>query len=70
MLRTRIILPDGRELFSGAQSQTAIQSVTITQCVNSSEELTLGSVCSNMLEVKFWNPEGKRQIFLLFGQRR
>ena len=58
MLRTRIILPDGRELFSGAQSQTAIQSVTITQCVNSSEELTLGSVCSNMLEVKFWNPEG------------
>lgn len=59
MLRTQIILPGGRELFSGADAQVAIQSVTITECVNSAEELTPGSVCANMLETKVLDPSGE-----------
>ena len=52
------MLPDGTELSSGAGQQNAIQSVTITECVNEQQELTLGSCCSNMLEAKLITPEG------------
>lgn len=52
MLRTLIVLPDGTEIFSGAGSANVIQNITITECVNGSQELTLGSCCSNMIEVQ------------------
>lgn len=52
MLRTLIVLPDGTEIFSGAGSANVIQSITITECVNGSQELTLGSCCSNMIEAQ------------------
>ena len=58
MLKTRIVLPDGTELFSGSGTENAIQSVVITQCVNAAEELTLGSCCANMVEVKLLTPKG------------
>lgn len=58
MLRNLIILPDGTELFSGKGTKNAIMSVTATECVNSGEELTLGSVCAGMLEATLWTPGG------------
>ena len=56
MLRNLMILPDGTALFSGADQANAIQSVTLTQCVNSDEDLTLGSVCANMMEATILTP--------------
>lgn len=57
MLKTRVILPDGRILSSGAREEMAIQSAKLTQCVNSREELTLGSVCASMLEMTVLDPD-------------
>ena len=66
MLRTLIVLRDGTEhgteLFSGAGAVNAIQSVTITECVNGAQELTLGSCCANMVEAKIIAPEGGLSI--------
>ena len=59
MLKTLLILPDGTELFSGNAVENAIVSATLTQCVNSGEELTLGSTCANMLEAKIITPNGR-----------
>lgn len=55
MIRNLIVLPDGSELFSGA-SGAAILDCTLTRTVNSAEELTLGSVCSAMLEFTVIHP--------------
>lgn len=57
MLITKMILPDGSVLSSGADAVNAIQSVKLTQCVNSQQELTLGSVCSSMLEATIFAPQ-------------
>lgn len=62
MLRTLIVLPDGTELFSGVGAVNAIQSATITECVNGAQELTLGSCCANMVEAKIIAPEGGLSI--------
>ena len=58
MLRTIIQLPDGTELFSGAGTHNAIQSITVTQLVNAGQELTLGSCCASMVEAKLLTPGG------------
>lgn len=58
MLRNLMIFSDGTELFSGADQANAIQNVTLTQCVNSDEDLTLGSVCANMMEATILTPGG------------
>lgn len=58
MLKTLIVLPDGTELFSGVGEANAIQSITITECVNGAQELTPGSCCANMVEVKILTPGG------------
>lgn len=50
MLRTIIKLPNGTELSSGVGTENAIQSATITKCVNDANELSLGSTCANVLE--------------------
>lgn len=39
-------------------SGIAVQSATVTQCVNSGEELTLGSACANALEASLFTPVG------------
>ena len=56
MLKNVLILPDGTRLCSGA-SGAAITSLQLTQCVNSREELTLGSACAAMLEAKLILPQ-------------
>ena len=53
-----LILPDGTEISSGVPTGNAIQSITLTQSVNDSQELTLGSTCTNMLQVNLITPDG------------
>lgn len=48
-MKNIIQFPDGRELSSGSPG-SAILSLKLTQCVNSRQELTLGSACAAMLE--------------------
>lgn len=62
MLKTIIILPDGTEVSSGSNSANAIQSVTLTECVNSGTDLTLGSTCANALEATLITPGGDLAI--------
>lgn len=62
MLKTIIVLPDGTELSSGVGAANAVQSVTITECVNDSQELTLGSTCANVLDARIITPEGNLNI--------
>mgnify|MGYP007130705148 CR=1 FL=1 len=52
MLRNIIALPDGTRISSGAANAYAIRSCTITECVNSGVELTIGSTCCACLEVQ------------------
>lgn len=58
MLKTLIVLPDGTALSSGTGTQNAIQSITITECVNDAQELSLGSVCANMIQARIITPQG------------
>lgn len=58
MLRNLIVLPDGTEICSGVGTVNAIRNTTITRCVNSGTEFTLGSVCASMLEMKIITPGG------------
>ncbi len=60
MLKTLVLLPDGRELFSGGAG-AAIEQFTLTQSVNSGQELTLGSVCAAMVELTVLSP-GELQL--------
>lgn len=51
-----LVLPDGREISSGPGTHNAIRSLTLTRAVNSGQELTLGSVCADELEVTLITP--------------
>ena len=62
MYRHLLILPDGRELFSGADRLNALQSVKLTQMVNAGEDLTLGSVCAAMLDAALITPGGELSL--------
>ena len=62
MLRNLIVLPDGSELFSGPGTENAIQRVTLTQQVNTGEELTVGSVGSATLEATLFTSGGNLHI--------
>lgn len=50
-MKTLLILPGGEKISSGAAGSCAVRSFSWTQCVNDSQELTLGSVCSAMVEI-------------------
>lgn len=58
MPRTILVLPDGTEISSGTTGGNAIQSVTITEMVNDSQELNLGSACAAMVEIRLFTPAG------------
>lgn len=62
MLKTLIVLPDGTELSSGVRTVNAIQNITVTECVNDANELSLGSTCTNMVEAKLITPNGGLNI--------
>jgi len=59
MLKTTLVFEDGTVLSSGEDCADAIRAVTLTQAVNSGTELTLGSVCSSMLEAQIIAPGGQ-----------
>ena len=54
-----LVLPDGREIYSGEVGQDAILSLTLTAGVNDTQELTLGSVCAAMVEAELLIPQGE-----------
>lgn len=58
MLKNIIVLPDGTEISSGLGQRFSIQNVTVTESVNSGDELTPGSVCSSALEAVCFTPGG------------
>lgn len=62
MLKNIIVLPDGTEIASGLGAAHTIQSITLTRSCNSGMELTIGSVCSDALEAKFFTPNGNLNI--------
>ena len=62
MYRHLLILPDGTELFSGKENVVAIQSVSITEQVNSQQELSVGSVCAKMIDITLISDDGSFPI--------
>ena len=54
MYRHLLILPDGREVFSGPEQKNAIRQVRLVQTVNQGTELTLGSACSCELQAELF----------------
>ena len=53
MLRTYIVLPDGTEIFSGAEG-AAVMSCSLTQSVSNQTDLAPGAVCAAMAELTVW----------------
>ena len=64
MIRNLIVLPGGEEIFSGAPG-VAIMECILTRTVNRGQELTVGSVCSAMLELELIHPQ---EVTLAAGQ--
>jgi hypothetical protein len=62
MIRNLLYLSDGTCISSGADQTNAIQSCTVTECVNSGKELTIGSACCACLEMKIFAPGGELNI--------
>ncbi len=62
MVKNIMVLPDGTEVHSGAGTVNALQSVSLLQRVNTGTELTLGSVCANMLEATVFTPAGGLEL--------
>ena len=62
MLKNLILLPDGTEIFSGADAVNAIARVQLTQKVNAGAQLKLGSVCTGVLEAELLTPAGGLHI--------
>ncbi len=58
MIRTMIQFSDGTILSSGVPGGNAISGVTLTESVNSGEDLLPGSVCASMVEGEFITPGG------------
>ena len=53
---------NGTEVSSGLPTGNAIQSLTLTQCVNDRQTLSLGSACANMLQAELITPDGGLSI--------
>ena len=62
MLKTLLVLPDGTELSSGVRNTDNVKSASRTNSVNNGTELTLGSVCASVLDVKISVLDGSLSI--------
>ena len=60
-MKSIIVLQDGFELSSGS-SGAAIQSATLTECVNDQTDVAPGAVCAASLEVTIWTPDRELRI--------
>lgn len=58
-MKNIIVLPDGTQIGSGSDADRSIKSCTITECVNSGTELTLGSACCSCIEVQILSKGAK-----------
>lgn len=54
MVRNLVVLPDGKEIFSGSEG-SAILSLELTESVNAETELTPGAVCAAMAQITLLN---------------
>lgn len=61
-MRNLLVLPDGTEVYSGIVERNNIRSSSLKEYVNSETELSLRSVCSNILEMSIQNPGGNLNI--------
>ena len=57
-MKNLIVMPDCLEISSGPGNITAIKSCQYTDMVNDSEDLHIGSVCANSVEVSIMAPDG------------
>lgn len=62
MYKSILVLPDGSEISSGAGTDSAIRSVTLTESVNGSGDLAPGAVCAACLEFELWAPNGALRL--------
>lgn len=62
MYKTLVMLSDGTEITSGVYETTYIKSSKLSESVNNSYELTLGSVCSTELELNIVTLENNLHI--------
>lgn len=60
MVKNIIYMPDGTEVSSG--SKYAIKSSSFVRCVNSGDELTIGSTCANKAEFVIFDPGAKLSV--------
>ena len=60
-MKSIIVLQDGFELSSGS-SGAAIQSATMTECVNDQTDVAPGAVCAASLDATIWTPDRELRI--------
>lgn len=51
-MKNIIVFPNGTRIGSGGNAERSIKSCAVTECVNSSAELTMGSACCSCLEAQ------------------
>lgn len=61
-MKNIIELPDGIRISSGGDARYSVKSCSTTECVNSGEELTLGSACCTCLEAQIIAKDGKLNL--------
>lgn len=62
MLKHKLVLADGSVLTSGAGTQNAIRSVTLTEQLNSQEDICPGAACAACVELELWVPQNALDI--------
>lgn len=62
MLKHKLLLADGTVLTSGESTGSAIRSVTLTEQVNSGDDLCPGAACAACAEIELWVPENSLPI--------
>lgn len=62
MVKTILVLKDGTEVMAGREQENAIQSVTVEEACNDSQDLMIGSTCSAKVVVDIITPRNKMVI--------
>lgn len=62
MVKTILVLKDGTEVMAGREQENAIQSVTVEEACNDSQDLMVGSTCSAKVVVDIITPRNKMVI--------
>lgn len=63
MLQTYVLIEKNKQaITSGAGQKVAVKSFKHTSCVNDGEELSIGSVCANAVEITFFDQDGNLDL--------